>query len=103
MRRRTPSQRRWDHLQGYLLTLALVLAGLALALGPIRLGPLDLPQSTAGGALLSIVGLLWAVHRLLQQRQEARDLQSGRAARAQAQREREQREREQRERGEGCD
>lgn len=93
MRRRTPSQRRWDHVQGYLLSLTLVLAGLALALGPISLGPLELPQSTAGGWLLSIVGLLWAVHRLLQQRQEAQELHSGRAAREQAQREREQRER----------
>lgn len=58
-----------------------MLARLALALGPISLRPLELPQSTAGGWLLSMVGLLWAVHRLLQQRQEAQELHSGCAAR----------------------
>lgn len=94
MMRRTPSQRRWDHVQGYLVGLAIVLAGLALALGPIGLGPIELPRSVPAGALAALVGLLWILRRVLQQRREARELQAGRVRRELAAQERERRERE---------
>jgi len=92
MTHRTPSQRRGDHVQGYLVGLAIVLAGLALALGPIALGPIELPRSVPAGVLAMLVGLLWILRRVLQQRREARELRTGRAARALAAQEREQRE-----------
>lgn len=92
MTHRTPSQRRGDHVQGYLVGLAIVLAGLALALGPIALGPIELPRSVPAGVLAVLVGLLWILRRVLQQRREARELRTGRAERALAAQEREQRE-----------
>lgn len=92
--RRTPSQRRWDHVQGYLVGLAIVLAGLALAVGPIALGPIELPHSLPAGVLVVIVGLLWILRHVLQQQREAHELQAGRAERELAAQERERKERE---------
>lgn len=91
MTHRTPSQRRGDHVQGYLVGLAIVLAGLALALGPIALGPIELPRSVPAGVLAVLVGLLWILRRVLEQRREARELRAGRARRERVAQDRERR------------
>ena len=82
MTHRTPSQRRGDHVQGYLVGLAIVLAGLALALGPIAVGPIELPRSVTAGVLAVLVGLLWILRRVLEQRREARELRARAGPRA---------------------
>ena len=91
MTHRTPSQRRGDHVQGYLVGLAIVLAGLALALGPIAVGPIELTRSVPAGVLAVLVGLLWILRRVLEQRGEARELRAGRARRERVAQDRERR------------
>ena len=91
MTHRTPSQRRGDHVQGYLVGLAIVLAGLALALGRIAVGPIELPRSVTAGVLAVLVGLLWILRRVLEQRREARELRAGRARRERVAQDRERR------------
>ena len=76
MTHRTPSQRLGDHVQGYLVGLAIVLAGLALALGPIALyaaaGLVMLlagwPAMLAGALALPYILSTWPFRSLPDQR-----------------------------------
>ncbi|WP_131103269.1 hypothetical protein [Ornithinimicrobium sufpigmenti] len=57
------SGRSWELVQGLLIALAAVLAGVALVMGDITV-----PQSAVGGGALVLAGICWAAAAVLKAR-----------------------------------
>lgn len=68
MVRRTRTQRSWDLVQQCVIGLAIILAGIAIAMGPVSLHVVTIPQSSLFGGLIIVIGILLVSARVLAHR-----------------------------------